>query len=80
MDRSSPSCPLTSRELYVSVLFPAQYGRHTRDGDTDLILQFNIMDTGIGYGNTSVSLTGETGDGQEIQGTGVIKMVGVKKN
>ncbi len=46
------------------------------DGDTDLILHFSTQTTGIACGDTSVTLTGETFDGQTIQGTDSIQTVG----
>ncbi len=49
-----------------------------RDGDTDMILQFNIQDTGIVCGNSAASLTGETLGGQTIKGTDSINTVGCK--
>lgn len=48
------------------------------DGDTDLILHFNTQTTGIQCGDTSASLTGETLDGQMIQGSDAINTVGCK--
>lgn len=48
------------------------------DGDTDMILHFNTQDTGIQCGDTSASLTGETFDGQMIQGSDSIKTAGCK--
>lgn len=48
------------------------------NGDTDMILHFNIQDTGIQCGDTSASLTGETLDGQIIEGSDSIKTVGCK--
>lgn len=46
------------------------------DGDTDMILHFNIQDTGIQCGDTSATLTGATFDGQAIKGTDSIMTVG----
>jgi hypothetical protein len=46
------------------------------DGDTDLILHFNTQDTGIVCGDTSAFLTGETLDGQMIEGSDSINTVG----
>ena len=48
------------------------------DGDTDMILHFNTQATGIACGDTSASLTGETIDGQMIEGSDSIKTVGCK--
>lgn len=48
------------------------------DGDTDMILHFKTQDTGIQCGDTSASLTGETFDGQTIEGTDTIVTVGCK--
>jgi len=48
------------------------------DGDTDMILHFNTQDTGIVCGDTSASLTGETFDGQMIEGSDSVKTAGCK--
>lgn len=48
------------------------------DGDIDMLLQFNTQDTGIECGDTSATLTGQTFDGQGIQGTDSIETVGCK--
>jgi hypothetical protein len=62
----------------------AVHGRgHLRDvdgdGDLDLILHFNIQDTGIRCGDTSAALTGRTMDGRAIQGSDAIVTVGCKR-
>lgn len=49
------------------------------DGDTDLVLHFKTQDTGIRCGDTAVTLTGETFDGLELQGTDAIRTVGCKR-
>jgi hypothetical protein len=49
------------------------------DGDTDLRLDFTTQATGIQCGDTSASLTGETADGQPIQGSDAIVTTGCKK-
>jgi len=46
------------------------------DGQPDLILHFRTQETGIQCWETSVSLTGETFDGQAIQGADAIQTVG----
>jgi hypothetical protein len=46
------------------------------DGDLDLVLHFRTQETGIQCGDTSASLTGETGDGEVIQGADMITTVG----
>ena len=46
------------------------------DGDTDMILHFNVQDTGIACGDTSASLTGATTGGQAIEGSDSIKTAG----
>lgn len=46
------------------------------DGDIDLILHFNTQQTGILCGDTSASLTGETYEGQTIEGSDIILTVG----
>jgi hypothetical protein len=48
------------------------------DGDIDMILHFETQDTGIMCGDTSAFLTGETFDGQMIEGSDSIKTVGCK--
>jgi hypothetical protein len=48
------------------------------DGDTDMILFFNIQDTGIACGDTSASLTGKTFGGQMIKGSDSINTVGCR--
>lgn len=59
---------------------PVQSALEDVDGDvdTDLILHFNTQDTGIMCGDTSASLTGETFDGQAIEGSDSIKTAGCK--
>jgi Lectin C-type domain len=49
------------------------------DGEPDLVLHFKTQATGIQCGDTSASLTGETFDGDPIQGSDAIKTVGCKK-
>ncbi len=46
------------------------------DGDLDLMLHFRTQGTGIQCGDTEASLTGETFDGQAIQGTDSVVTVG----
>ena len=48
------------------------------DGDTDLLLYFNTQDTGILCGQTSAFLTGQTFDGQVIEGSDSIRTLGCK--
>lgn len=48
------------------------------DGDTDMILHFDTQDTGIECGDTSVSFTGQTFDGQAIEGSDSINTVGCR--
>lgn len=48
------------------------------DGDTDLILHFNTQAAGIVCGDTSASLTGETFDGQMIEGSDSINTAGCR--
>jgi len=48
------------------------------DGDMDLILHFSTQDTGIECGDTTASLTGETINGEVIQGSDSIKTAGCK--
>jgi hypothetical protein len=49
------------------------------DGEPDLVLHFRTQITGIKCGETSASLTGETFDGDPIQGSDTLKTVGCKK-
>jgi hypothetical protein len=49
------------------------------DRRPDLVFHFNTQSTGITCGDTSASLTGETFDGQQIEGTDSITTVGCKK-
>jgi hypothetical protein len=49
------------------------------DGEPDLVLHFETQATGIACGDTSASLTGETRDGDPIQGSDAIKTVGCKQ-
>jgi hypothetical protein len=49
------------------------------DGKPDLMLHFRTQATGIQCGQTSASLTGETFDGDPIQGSDAIKTVGCKQ-
>jgi hypothetical protein len=49
------------------------------DGKKDLVLHFRTQDTGIVCGATSVSLTGATFQGDQIQGVDAITTVGCKK-
>jgi len=48
------------------------------DGDLDLVLHFRTQETGIRCGDTSASLTGQTFDGQAIQGSDSIRTVGCR--
>ena len=48
------------------------------DGRPDLILRFRLGDTGIECGDTEAFLTGETFDGQAIEGSDAIKTVGCR--
>ncbi len=48
------------------------------DREPDLVLHFKTQATGITCGETSASLTGETFDGEPIQGSDTIKTVGCK--
>jgi subtilisin family serine protease len=46
-----------------------------RDGDTDMVLRFEIQDTGIKCGDTSASLTGRTFSGLSFSGSDSIRTV-----
>jgi Tol biopolymer transport system component len=48
------------------------------DGDIDMILQFDIKDTGIACGDTSASLTGETLSGSAVEGSDSVATVGCR--
>jgi len=50
-----------------------------RDGDTDMILQFDSRTTGIRCGDTLAWLTGETRAGQAVRGSDSINTVGCRK-
>jgi hypothetical protein len=43
-----------------------------------LILRFSVAESGIQCGNSSVSLSGETFNGQAVQASDIIKTVGCK--
>jgi hypothetical protein len=45
------------------------------DGDTDMVLRFEIQDTGIKGGDTSASLTGQTSSGFSFRGSDSIRTV-----
>jgi hypothetical protein len=49
------------------------------DGEPDLLLHFQTQATGITCGDTSASLTGETFDGDPIQGSDAIQTVGCQQ-
>jgi hypothetical protein len=49
------------------------------DGEPDLVLHFETQATGIQCGDTSASLTGETFEGDPIQGSDAIQTVGCTK-
>lgn len=46
------------------------------DGNTDLVLHFRLGETGLGCTSTDGTLTGETFDGEGIEGTDTVRMVG----
>lgn len=48
------------------------------DGDEDFVLHFKTQETGIQCGDTDTIITGETFDGQVIEGSDSIKTVGCK--
>ncbi len=48
------------------------------DGDLDLLLHFSIPQTGIVCGDTTVSLSGETFGGQELEGSDSLATVGCR--
>ncbi|PKH06836.1 hypothetical protein [Moritella sp. Urea-trap-13] len=62
----------------------AQAKRHKErdindDGIDDLLLKFKLSQTGIACGDSEVTLTGETFDGQLLTGTDSIQTVGCRK-
>jgi hypothetical protein len=48
------------------------------DGDLDMVLKFLVQETGITCGDTSVGLSGQTTEGNDIEGTDSIKTVPCK--
>jgi hypothetical protein len=46
------------------------------DGDIDLLLHFDVQDTGLACGDTEATLLAETYDGQAVQGTDSVNIVG----
>lgn len=46
------------------------------DGDIDLVLHFQLVDTGLTCSATEGTLTGETFEGTSIEGTDAIRMIG----
>jgi hypothetical protein len=49
-----------------------------RDGDLDLVLRFNMKETGLTCADVSAVLTAETFDGQALEGSDAIRPVGCK--
>lgn len=49
-----------------------------RDGDEDLLLYFQIEDTGIACGDTEATLSGETFEGVPVSGTNSIVTIGCR--
>ncbi len=45
------------------------------DGDIDLVLHFRLGDTDLECGSTDGTLTGETFDGQAIEGVDAVRMI-----
>jgi len=45
------------------------------DGDVDLVLHFKTQNLGLDADSTEATLTGSTGDGQDIQGTDGVRIV-----
>ncbi len=45
------------------------------DGDTDLVLHLRLGDTDLDCGSTDGTLTGETFDGQAIEGADAVRMI-----
>ncbi len=46
------------------------------DGDIDLVFHFRLGDTGLTCSSTEGTLNGELFDGQAIEGTDAVRMVG----
>jgi len=84
-DSESPFDPSSQVDTPTVELGPggAKVVRHkvkdfNKDGLGDLLLRFEIPQAGIACGDTEATLTGETFDGQSIEGTDSIKTVGCK--
>jgi hypothetical protein len=46
------------------------------DGDIDLVFHFRLGDTDLSCDSTEGTLTGETFDGQSVEGTDSVNMIG----
>ncbi len=54
--------------------------KNVTEGNNNLLLHFNVQDTGIKCGDTQVTLTGKTKSGQDMVGTASIVTVGCEDN
>ncbi len=51
-----------------------------KDGNPDLVCRFNVAYTGLTTASTSAVLKGKTKEGEDIQGTGTVKVIASKKH
>ncbi len=51
-----------------------------KDGNLDLVCRFNVAYTGLTTASTSAVLKGKTKDGEDIQGTGTVKVIASKRH
>lgn len=68
--------PATVQFGAATIAFRQFFGDEDEDGDTDLIFFFLVGEVGIQCGDTGVTLTGSTTNGQLIEGVGAIRTVG----
>ncbi|MEN8005732.1 MAG: LamG-like jellyroll fold domain-containing protein [Candidatus Krumholzibacteriota bacterium] len=66
--------PAETAEAHANLKGPVRHETDVDgDGDLDLLFHFRVPDSGIQCGDTKVSLTGETYDGQPISGADMIE-------
>lgn len=51
-----------------------------KDGNLDLVCRFDVAYTGLTTASTSAVLKGKTKDGEDIQGTGTVKVIASKRH
>jgi hypothetical protein len=85
-DTESSFDPLSQVDIPTVAFGPdgAKANRHkvrdtNKDGLGDLLLRFNIPETGIACGDTDGAVTGETFEGRSFEGTDTVKTVGCPK-